>query len=730
MIILSFLSFREKLIEEEINKFKKNTVNFNHHRVLDAKLIIEDMVKDLKNMGEIIGEYENINDPMIKDILNYTTKISYLDIVGVINEEGLGFNNLGKIYNLSDREYFKRSQDGKLGVSKVFTSTLLKNEKAQIISYPFYNNKKEFKGMVYGIFYFKTLEKVARVILENNSKNKTYLLDLNGNYINKIENQEDNFTFWKHLKNMKLDNNQINRIKKDFNNNTAGEYQYDNNGITYYGHYIPLENFDGYFLNESGDESVALYIKQINTIVLREELITGFCFTLMLLTVYTYFKRRNEEIKEANKKADENLELIYKAAEHSMKTVFTYNQQTKDLTMKTSVLKGSIADKLSKNGIIKSVPESIIEANVISKESIEEFKKLFKSILLSKESFADIKISYDNKEEWCKILLYNTYDKNNLIINTIGIVENITEQKLKEKEDKKKLEVYEKLIKNSLIYAKVDLDSDNLFELNGNSISISFSHFLENNVLPRIKEEHLGFILEKFSLINLNKIFENNKDSIEIEFILEHNSIYKWVSCIIYKISKNDSNKILFVINDIDNKKIRELELKKQAEIDGLTKLYNITTMRKKIEFYLNNKDFFNHKNIFILLDLDNYKKINDNFGHLYGDEVLKEVSFILKEKFRSTDLVGRLGGDEFIIFLTNVLKYEEIIKLLEILRKSIEKTYEKNGVKVKISCSIGIAISPDDGITFEELYRKADKALYNVKKHGKNSFIRYKNEN
>lgn len=107
------------------------------------------------------------------------------------------------------------------------------------------------------------------------------------------------------------------------------------------------------------------------------------------------------------------------------------------------------------------------------------------------------------------------------------------------------------------------------------------------------------------------------------------------------------------------------------------------------------------------------------------------DVSNVLKNKFRFNDIIGRLGGDEFVILLTNINSDFDVEKLaerlMENLRKSLEKVYRQDGKEVKISSSIGFTIAPDDGISFETLYKKTDKALYQVKKNGKNNFARYK---
>lgn len=162
------------------------------------------------------------------------------------------------------------------------------------------------------------------------------------------------------------------------------------------------------------------------------------------------------------------------------------------------------------------------------------------------------------------------------------------------------------------------------------------------------------------------------------------------------------------------------------AETDQLTNLYNKVTTEKKIkEFIAHNPDT---QSLLFVLDIDNFKKINDTMGHAFGDEVLRSISQGIKMQFRASDIIGRAGGDEFIIFLKG-LKTEEII-LRE--AKKVENFFKdfKAGdgyVKYSATASIGCAVFPRDAKDFEGMYKAADEALYKAKQRGKNQLAFYK---
>ena len=124
----------------------------------------------------------------------------------------------------------------------------------------------------------------------------------------------------------------------------------------------------------------------------------------------------------------------------------------------------------------------------------------------------------------------------------------------------------------------------------------------------------------------------------------------------------------------------------------------------------------------FVMIDLDNFKSLNDVFGHMWGDKALFEVAGIMKNHCRSQDVVCRLGGDEFIVFLKNIPK-DVVEKNVSSLTKKLRIPYEKDEQIIVISGSVGIALMPENGATFKELYEAADGALYKVKNEFKGEY-------
>lgn len=171
------------------------------------------------------------------------------------------------------------------------------------------------------------------------------------------------------------------------------------------------------------------------------------------------------------------------------------------------------------------------------------------------------------------------------------------------------------------------------------------------------------------------------------------------------------------------NENHKNLEYK--ADSDQLTELNNKAATERKIKEYIRKNP--RGQGVMFVLDIDNFKKINDTMGHAFGDEVLRTLGRQIQAEFRVTDIIGRTGGDEFIIFLKD-LKDENLIKREAARVAHFFKNFQAGEyVKYSATASIGAAVYPADAADFENLYKAADQALYLAKKRGKNQLAFYR---
>lgn len=168
--------------------------------------------------------------------------------------------------------------------------------------------------------------------------------------------------------------------------------------------------------------------------------------------------------------------------------------------------------------------------------------------------------------------------------------------------------------------------------------------------------------------------------------------------------------------------KSAKLKYKKMSSIDALTGVMNKMSCEQYATEYLKNRDTGVNCGL-VVMDIDNFKDINDKFGHQVGDDVLEEMGKLLTANFRATDIVGRIGGDEFLILARNIVDSKVLESKCSQLQKVIQKKM-KHLIAQEISISLGIVILPEEQVSFEKVFQMADDALYEAKAFGKGQYI------
>lgn len=181
------------------------------------------------------------------------------------------------------------------------------------------------------------------------------------------------------------------------------------------------------------------------------------------------------------------------------------------------------------------------------------------------------------------------------------------------------------------------------------------------------------------------------------------------------------------IILNIDAEKQAQRLLQERAERDSLTKLLNKTAGRKRAEEHLLQNP--GTSNTLLIIDLDNFKQINDRYGHLFGDAVLCRAARAIEKLFRSQDIVARIGGDEFLVLMRGVSDRKLIASRCQQLLGIFSRLVRNSDQSLPLGCSIGVALSPEHGTDYYELFKHADLALYQAKKAGKHHFRFYETE-
>ncbi|WP_349947920.1 sensor domain-containing diguanylate cyclase [Lacrimispora sp. BS-2] len=313
-----------------------------------------------------------------------------------------------------------------------------------------------------------------------------------------------------------------------------------------------------------------------------------------------------------------------------------------------------------------------------------------------------------------------------------GIIsyQDITDQYEKELAYQKWMEYMREQKRDCIGYYEYNLKFDLFEEIIGEMtqtmpeyVSNSFSSIMTYIAENQIFEEDREMFLKFFNKNQLLYHFYRGNRSLRLEHrrLRPDGSVY-WGLGMVQIVSDpyTDTIKAFILIKDIDASKREALTLQELSKQDSLTGLLNRATAIHAIRNTLKNSQ---GHHILIMLDIDRFKQLNDNYGHQFGDKALHRAASRLKSALRRDDIFGRLGGDEFIILLKDVAYSMDLYARLENLCSLIGSALEP---EAHISGSLGTAAYPEDGTVFEELYEKADIALYHAKKHGRSQYAVY----
>ncbi len=255
----------------------------------------------------------------------------------------------------------------------------------------------------------------------------------------------------------------------------------------------------------------------------------------------------------------------------------------------------------------------------------------------------------------------------------------------------------------------------------------SYSDFLHRTSKRYMHSEDL-YKSKSAEASNIIELFNKGITEVSYEYRTpvttegNNNQEYLWHKLMLQSKLDEQSNDIIafFLIYTIHDEKEVKIALQNKAESDPLTGGYNKEAAQTYINQHLEEKK----EGTFFVIDLDNFKPINDNFGHSYGDDVLCSVYNEIRSHFRNNDIIARVGGDEFIAFTPDILSLDSLKAKARQICSSIKKEFTTDiGIKFALSASIGISHAPDDGTEYKDLFDNADKAMYVTKKSGKNSY-------
>ncbi|MCI3011627.1 diguanylate cyclase [[Clostridium] innocuum] len=398
-------------------------------------------------------------------------------------------------------------------------------------------------------------------------------------------------------------------------------------------------------------------------------------------------------------------------------------------------VRGQFSEIFPNEGVIEGVPDALIAQGILFEDSIREIEVMYSKL---KEGYKKVSgqlhmRNRNGEERWVEIRCTTIFDEAGRAIKAIGISKDISEQKRLESSYQNERKLQEIMNAGFLSVFEVNITQNRMILIDKEAAA-KLSSPPEEGVYDEILQAALSKIhpdfqkkvYEKMNCRALHLAYMRGIHTCNVEYRLKRKGCYHWINASI-QLLKKDSSADIFArvfLKDIQAQKEKEEKLQKEVHIDALTGAYNRKGIITHIEELLRQNP--EAISTCVSLDIDNFKEVNDTFGHLYGDAVLSETAKKIQKLCRSDTLIGRLGGDEFVAFFPRLQSEEVLMHAAERLQSALVNTYTSGSHMVKTSVSMGISFYPRHGTTFTELYDKADIAMYHCKRNGKNGWTVY----
>ncbi|MFI3254826.1 MAG: PAS domain-containing protein [Eubacteriales bacterium] len=427
---------------------------------------------------------------------------------------------------------------------------------------------------------------------------------------------------------------------------------------------------------------------------------------------------------ERELKEDYSMLNQYFNAIQKLSSDIVYRIDVKNMTLHHMVESGQ-ADRLG--NIIPDYVNTFIKEKIIHPEDIERYCDYVKEWLAGRNDSISLRFAIESEEyQWYKTSGQKIFDEKGELVEVLGRMENIQEEKdLKANFSvvNQYFHAMQELSKDILFH--IDMKTKTMYHSDPNAQDFGVPVEIPDFVNTFIKN---GFVRPEDAQAYRDyseKLMSGENMSYQIQAAVGVGR-YEWFdvkSKFIYD-ENGEPTEIFGKMKNIQQQKNLEL----RATHDLMTKVLNKVSFEEEVALIFENpKEEQKHALIFI--DVDDFKEINDSFGHSFGDSLLTTVGKRLQRGVRLTDLVGRVGGDEFAVFLEQVEDVPSAVERTELLLSSLQREFTFGGITRTIQCSLGIAIYPDHGKTYADLVAKSDVALYASKRKGKNVATLYTKE-
>ena len=730
LINIYFADFEREVQKEELNHAVTSLSGLANQGAEIVETKINLSMSFMRNLAEMLEKTKDIQQKENFEYLQNVLEDENLDILrfGIALPNGEAITTAGKSLNVGEREYFRECMKGHEIITGSLKSKII-GEKIIFLAVPIYGENDIVRGVFYGMIECDSFHVYDNIEM-GGVKSDMYIIDGDGNYVTNYDAALADTTkanFFDEMKELKKSVS-MKEIQDKLTSRNPMYVELQRKAGKEYVYITPI-NINGWFavtvINEESIHGRVHYLADSVSLLMFRVVMTLALFVVLIYYIIWSEKKKAEQMNQELQIRDNIFQVAVSELESQ---VFLYDARKDEMRF----LSNSSYEKIHLPQIIQNVSKELL------KYFSETNQKTMEHVLM--EMFDDLKNGREESKRrmiltkgeqtyYYGIKVIHFYNTSGEPIRSIGMIYDISENYEKELLLNREKKMRSFFMSDVIGVYEINVTLDKVMGQQGEQYDsdVTYTRILKEFVRKCVAEEFREEVCEKCSIANLRIRFLSGENN----FIQEYKYLRKdkttfWVACEMHlERDAQNGNLLAFVtVRDIDNKKRKELYLEERAIVDPLTKVYNRSAGTQYIVKALAEMNP-GETSAFMLLDLDHFKRLNDTLGHMRGDDALKNVAEILMNHFRKYDIVCRLGGDEFVVFIQRI-PIEVLDRVLTSLLKKMELDYERGDVKVSITISAGVALVPEHGNTFEELYEKADQALYQVKNTTRNAYKIY----
>lgn len=687
---------------ENVNIAATSTQNAN---AITAKF--KEQFTALTALANLISEQGTLNDKVVMNAMHSATTSGQFALVAVADVHGDSVTDTGVRNNIASYDFFKASLNGRNTISDS-PDLSVHAQKALMFSIPI-NKAGKVIGVLRGMNAINHISDVS--VLAPDEGCSYAIIKRDGSIVFRCNQKivpDTGHTFF--AASNSTNKGKFDLMRKDIGLSASGMIEYEENGSKNYLHYMPLSQSDWYLLTIVPTNVTLLKFNYILRISSFLALGTAAAFILLGIYCILLLHRKNSNIKKSGQELKALTKNIPGCVMHCM-----YDSQLTMVYCSDGFLQLT--------GYMKTELRELFDNRFLNMIYEPDRAKVKHDIDIQLQTSEVIDLQYrlikkDKSLVW-------VLERGQLIIEInqepefYSVLIDITDQRKT---------IRELEISNERYQIVMDQSDSIIFEFNILDGIVSIGR---NN--QKLLGKNPGDFLKNFSrivypadaalfLLMFEKV-RTGAPNAEGEYRLKNaKGLYLWCGVKITTIFDKDDRPVRAIgtISDITFQKEATQTLMQKAQHDGLTGLLNKAATESFIEEALKGGDIC----ALYIIDVDYFKNINDSLGHMFGDTVLAGIGSKLKKLFRTSDIVGRIGGDEFMVLLKSIEDTALVEEKAEAIKQSLSQMATEGADIYPISNSIGIAMYPKDGLTYSDLYQKADVALYEAKRSGRNRYV------